>query len=585
MSTYISDGIIEKISERADIVEVISEYIPLKKAGKNYKALCPFHEERTPSFIVSPEKQLFHCFGCGVGGNVFSFIMKWEKVSFPEAVKMLGEKVGISVDTSSGEENGGISRREFYQINETVLCFFKRCLKENKRARDYLKIRGMKEEVQSLFKIGYAPLSADFIEFCKEEKLSFENLEKIGLLLPSQKGKGYYAYFRERVIFPIFTPEGKVCGFGGRVLDDRHSPKYLNSPQSSVFDKGRNLYGLNFAKEFIKREKSVILVEGYTDLIFLYQAGIGNVVASLGTSLTPPQVRLIKRWTNKVFVTYDQDKAGISATLRGIDLLLEADLEIRIVDLPEGMDPAEVIEKKGKDFFIEKLREAKEYFDWRINLEICRKPSLTVDDKIEIVNSLFDTLIKVKSLIKIKELISGMARWLDLNESLLEMEFEKFKGKEKVTIPPEFLKKQEARIETEKMLLQLMLNDEEILKIVKEKWNIEDFVNSSYRKIAEEAIFLAEKKELSISGLINSLKDEKLSSVVSSLYLENIPLENSVREQAVLDYIKFLQKKKDGIEREEVLKKAVESEKCGDEESAKKWWMKYNSLVRESKIY
>jgi len=585
MSTYISDGIIERINERTDIVEIISEYIPLKKAGKNYKALCPFHEEQTPSFVVSPEKQLFHCFGCGAGGNVFSFIMKWEKVSFPEAVKMLGEKVGISVDTSLGEENGGISRREFYQINETVLCFFKKCLKENKRARDYLKIRGMEEEVQSLFKIGYAPLSVNFIEFCKEEKFSFENLEKIGLLLPSQKGKGYYAYFRERIIFPIFTPEGKVCGFGGRVLDDHHSPKYLNSSQSSVFDKGKNLYGLNFTKEFIEKEKSVILVEGYTDLIFLYQAGIRNVVASLGTSLTPPQVRLIKRWTNRVFVAYDQDKAGISATLRGIDLLLEADLGIKIVDLPEGMDPAEVIKKKGKDFFIEKLREAKEYFDWRINLEIYRKPSLTVQDKIEIVNSLFGTLIKVKSLIKIKELISGMARWLNLNESLLEMEFEKFKGKEKVTIPPEFLKKEEAYTETEKMLLQLMLSDEEILKMVKEKWDTEDFVNSSYRKIAQEAIFLAGKKELSVSGLINSLKDEKLSSVVSSLYLENIPLENNVREQAVLDYIKFLQKKKDEIEREEVLKKAVESEKCGDEESAKKWWMKYNSLVRENKIY
>lgn len=584
MSTYISDGIIEKISEHADIVEVISEYIPLKKAGKNYKALCPFHEERTPSFVVSPEKQLFHCFGCGAGGNVFSFIMKWEKVSFPEAVKMLGEKVGISVDTSSGEENGGISRREFYQINETALYFFKKCLKENKRARDYLKIRGIEEGVQSFFKIGYAPLSGDFIEFCKEEKFPFENLEKIGLLLPSQKGKGYYAYFRERIIFPIFTPEGKVCGFGGRVLDDHHLPKYLNSPQSSVFDKGRNLYGLNFAKEFIKKEESVILVEGYTDLIFLYQAGIRNVVASLGTSLTPPQVRLIKRWANKVFITYDQDKAGISATLRGIDLLLEADLEIKIVDLPEGMDPAEVIKRKGKDFFIEKLREAKEYFDWRMNLEVSRRPSLSIKDKIEIVNSLFDTLIKVKSLIKIKELISEMARWLNLNESLLETEFEKFKGKEKVTIPLEFLKKEEAHTETEKMLLQLMLNDKEILKMVKEKWNIENFVNSSYRKIAQEAIFLAEKKELSISKLINCLKDEKLSSVVSSLYLEDIPLENNVREQAVLDYIKFLQKKKDGMEKEEALRKAVESEKCGDEESAKKWWRKYASLVRENKI-
>ncbi|MCD6231962.1 DNA primase [Candidatus Aerophobetes bacterium] len=570
MSVYISEEIIEKIGERANIVDIISEYVPLKKTGRNYKALCPFHEERTPSFIVSPEKQLFHCFGCGVGGNVFSFIMKWEKVSFSEAVRILGEKMGISIATSPDEEEEGVSRRELYQINETVLSFFQKSLQKSRVVQDYLEKRGIKEDTLNLFRIGYAPSSADFIEFCKEKGLSFENLERLKLLLPSQKREGYYAYFRERVIFPIFTPEGKVCGFGGRVLDNHSLPKYLNSSQSSLFDKGRNLYGLNFTKRFIEKERSAILVEGYTDLIFLYQAGIRNVVASLGTSLTPSQVRLLKRYTDRIFIAYDQDKAGVEATLRGIDLLLEADLEIKIIDLPEGMDPAEVIEKKGKDFFRERVKEAKEYFDWRIELEIRRRSSLDTQNKIEIVNNLFATLSKVKSLIRVKELIGEMSRWLNLNESLLEVEFEKFKEKERISIAPEFFKKEEARIEREKMLLHLMLKDEEILRMVEEKWGTENFLNSSYRKIAEEASFLMKEKEFSISGLINRLKDERLSSIISSFYLKDAFFESAERKELALDIIKSLERSKRKRKIEELREQIAKSEAVGEEEKTNK---------------
>ncbi|MEA3485416.1 MAG: DNA primase, partial [Candidatus Aerophobetes bacterium] len=279
MGGYISDEIINKISEQADIVQIISEYLPLKKAGKNYKALCPFHEERTPSFMVSGEKQLFHCFGCGVGGNVFTFLMKWEKISFPEAVKILGEKLGISVSIDE-EKKGGIPREKFYQINESVVNFFQRELRENKAAQDYLKGRGFTEETLDTWKLGYAPHSRVFLSFCKEKGFSFESLKDLGLL--SQREGDWYAYFRDRIIFPIFTPQGKVCGFGGRVLGDG-LPKYLNSPQSPLFDKGRILYGLNFSKEAIGKEKAAVLVEGYTDAVTLYQGGMRNVVASLGT--------------------------------------------------------------------------------------------------------------------------------------------------------------------------------------------------------------------------------------------------------------------------------------------------------------
>jgi len=276
--------------------------------------------------------------------------------------------------------------------------------------------------------LGYAPASRVFLSFCKKKGISLERLRDLGLL--SLGKEDWYAYFRERIIFPIFTPQGRICGFGGRVLDSS-SPKYLNSPQSPVFDKGRVLYGLNFSKEAIGKEKAVVLVEGYTDAITLYQGGIRNVVASLGTSLTASQARLIKRYADEVFIAYDQDKAGIAATLRGIDLLLEADLKVRIISLPRGMDPAEFLDKKGAKLFVKEKDKAISYFDYRVNLEIGQSSFLEPEDKLRVVNALFPTLSRVKNLIKLQELIKKLAHRLNIDESLLGMEFEKFKRRQR----------------------------------------------------------------------------------------------------------------------------------------------------------
>ncbi|TKJ45391.1 DNA primase, partial [Candidatus Aerophobetes bacterium Ae_b3a] len=291
MPSFISQELIERVSNHFDIVEIISQYIPLKKTGRNYKALCPFHEEKTPSFVVSPEKQLFHCFGCGVGGNLFAFFMKWEKITFPEAVKMIADRAGISIPTMDTGRKKGVRREEFYHTNQLVARLFQEILEKNRAIQDYLRKRGFTQKVIREFGLGYAPPSGDFLKLARQKGISLKNLKQSNLVVTSQGKEGWYAWFRSRLIFPIFNAEERICGFAGRVLDNS-LPKYVNSSQSLIFDKGKILYGLNFSKEAIRKKEEMILVEGYTDVIALHQAGIENVVASMGTSLTPSQARL-----------------------------------------------------------------------------------------------------------------------------------------------------------------------------------------------------------------------------------------------------------------------------------------------------
>ena len=578
MSGLVPEEVIDKISERADIVEIISEYLPLKKAGKNYKALCPFHQERTPSFMVSPEKQLFHCFGCGVGGNVFNFLMKWEKITFAEAIRNLGEKVGIPVRFSDEEERTSRYKEELYRINELVAEIFQEELKENERAQAYLKGRGFDEKTVATFKIGFAPSSKEFLRTCQKRELSREKLEELGLVLASNNGR--HAYFRYRIIFPIFTSRGRICGFGGRVMDDS-MPKYLNSSESPIFDKGKTLYGLNFSKEVVRRENEAILVEGYTDLIYLHQVGIRNVVASLGTSLTPWQARTIKRYSNQIFIAYDQDRAGVAATLRGIDLLLEADLRIKIIPLPRGKDPADLV-KKGRDLFLEKKAEAIPYFDYRLKQEMEKRPSLDLEDKIEILNALFPTLSKNKNVVRIRDFIKKLSQRLDLDEESIGMEFEKFKrGGSKDLFRSLFLTRKDGRQEMEKTLLQLMLDDEEIIKMVEKEWDAHLFRNSSYRLIAEKLIDSLKEGAVSSAKLAGQLEEENLSSLISSVSLSKCSWKEDSKQNFVWDLIRSLEKNNTQRRIDKLREKIKTGEDKGEEKKVERWLQELTRLKKQ----
>ena len=563
MPSFISQELIERVSNHFDIVDIISQYIPLKKAGRNYKALCPFHEEKTPSFVVSPEKQLFHCFGCGVGGNLFTFLMKWEKITFPEAVKMVAEKVGISVPTLDTEKKKGVRREDFYHTNELVARLFQEILEKNRAIQDYLRKREFTQKIIRKFGLGYAPSSGDFLKLARQKGVSLKSLKQSNLVVASQGKEGWYAWFRSRLIFPIFNTEGRICGFAGRVLDNS-LPKYVNSSQSLIFDKGKILYGLNFSKEAIRKKEEMILVEGYVDVIALHQAGLENVVASMGTSLTPSQVRLIKRYSDRVFIAYDQDKAGIAATLRSFDLLMNADLQVEIVSMPQGMDPEELVRKEGIDSFLERKKKAIPYFDYRLDMAINNRSSLARRDKGDIVAILFSILEKTE-LEKRQEMIRRLSQRLDLDEESLRAELSKLRGKERGFFSRrEFLEIEDKQMSTEKALLQLMLNEKAIIKMVKESECIENFIDSSHKKIAEEIIASLEEGEISSSKLINRLGEEKFSSLISSFSLSEELSQKEDKEQVAIDFINYLQKNKKQRRFSEVRKKIKESEEEGE---------------------
>jgi DNA primase len=363
----ISEEILEKVKEQNDIVDVISESVRLKRSGRNFSGLCPFHNEKSPSFSVSQDKQIYKCFGCGESGNVITFVMKNKNMPFVEAVKYLADRVNITIESDKGRISPTAKKRELlYKVNVEAARFFYSNLRLTKEAKEYFLNRGIKEETIKRFGLGFAKDSWNNLLF-HLRKLGFKDdlLLEAGLVSTSERTGNKYDRFRNRVIFPVFDYRGKVIGFGGRVLDDS-KPKYLNSPETLVFQKGTNLYGLNFAIKSKMQERYFIIVEGYMDLITLHQYGITNVVASLGTALTTNQARLLRRYADKVIISYDADIAGQAATMRGLDILKDAGFDVRVLSIPQGKDPDEYVRSNGKDAFIKLINVAESLIDYRL---------------------------------------------------------------------------------------------------------------------------------------------------------------------------------------------------------------------------
>ena len=348
----IPDEIIAQVLDRCDIVELISEYVTLKKAGRNFKACCPFHHEKTPSFVVNRDKQIYHCFGCGAGGNVIGFLMSHDHMDFPSAVRHLAQKAGIAIpETSSDASSETMGVRDMVlKANELTVDFFHDILIKGQRgansAQDYLKKRQVRLETAQKLKLGFAPDSWDgLITFLRSKNISLSIMEKAGLVIPREKSEGFYDRFRDRVIFPIFDLRGKCIAFGGRTMKAESGAKYMNSPETPVYAKREHLYGLHFAKQAIAQKDCAVVVEGYMDFLTPFQAGTENIVASLGTALTSEQIRLIRRYTRNVVMLYDADMAGQMATLRSLDLLVEEDMHVKIALLTSGEDPDSFIQK------------------------------------------------------------------------------------------------------------------------------------------------------------------------------------------------------------------------------------------------
>lgn len=370
MKGYIPDIKVEEIKNRANIVDLVSEYVTLKKAGRNFVGLCPFHKEKTPSFNVTPDRQMFYCFGCGEGGNAFAFLMKINQMTYPEAIRHLAKKTGVIIPEriSQKERQEASYQEQLIRINEMAASHYIRNLASSsgKEALAYLRQRGVREEVVREFRLGFALNSWHHLrDFFEKEKASLANAEQAGLLIPG-KDASPYDRFRGRLMFPVEDLNGRVIAFGGRLIGDGE-PKYLNSPESGVYVKGRNLYALNRVKEAIRRQGYAILVEGYFDLISLWSAGITHVVATLGTALTKDQVDLIGRYTTHVVVLFDPDEAGRKALMRSLELFLAGNLSARVLVLPENLDPDDYVRAYGGDSLLDLINRAPSLVDYYID--------------------------------------------------------------------------------------------------------------------------------------------------------------------------------------------------------------------------
>jgi DNA primase len=417
----------EKVKQQADIVRVVGEYVRLKKSGQNFTGLCPFHAEKSPSFAVHPTKQIYHCFGCGVGGDVFKFVMEMEKCAFPEAIRIVAEKCGISIprpkERSPEERKENQQRTVLVEMHREAQTFFVKQLEgtlEGKAAQAYLEDRGLGKDVLARFGIGYAPSGGDLLLRHLKSKYAEKLLAESGLISRDQSGR-LFDRFRRRITFPISNESGKIVAFGCRALGD-DQPKYLNSPETPIYSKSNVLYHMDRAKEGIRRQDFAILVEGYMDAIAVACAGISNVVASCGTSLAESQIKLLSRFTRRVVVNYDPDAAGQMATERSLVLLLEQDFEVRVLALPpvgnKKADPDLFIREKGAEEYLKLLKEAPPYVDYLIAR--ARQMDLTTGEgKLRAVNFLLPYVQKIPNRILRSEWATRIAQQLRLDEPVL----------------------------------------------------------------------------------------------------------------------------------------------------------------------
>lgn len=418
----ISDSKINQILESSNIVDIIGEYVDLKRAGSSFKGLCPFHNEKTPSFTVDEKKQLFHCFGCGAGGDVVSFIMQKEGLSYPESLKFLADKAGINIDYTK-DPKVNEKNKELYDINKDIMMFFYKNLLTDRKAQAYLKNRGLSSKIVNTFMLGYARDSwDDLYSYIRKENYSDKDLEELGLIKKSSKGN-YYDKYRDRIIFPIINHFGKVIGFGGRAVSGE-MPKYLNSPESSIFKKRYNLYGLNIYKR--QKRKELILVEGYMDVIALNNHGLDIAVASLGTALTIDQAKLMKRYSDDIYICYDQDNAGVNATWKAIKIFHEIGVNPSVIVIDDGNDPDDFIKTRGKDAFEEKINNAQDSYNYEYNKILDEYSLAKPAERFDKLNLFVDFLASIKQELTQEIFINNVSKLFDIDKTTLKQTISRY---------------------------------------------------------------------------------------------------------------------------------------------------------------
>ncbi|MFI5253524.1 MAG: DNA primase [Bacteroidota bacterium] len=542
----------EKIDEvrlSSDIVTIIGGFVALKKRGKNFLGLCPFHQEKTPSFTVSAEKQMYHCFGCGKGGNVFTFLMETEKISFIEAVKTLAEKAGILLPTYQSEQGDKPNlQEELYNVCRQAGLMFHQNLYETvegKLALEYFKHRGFSDETIKTFGLGYSMNGWDtLVRTMEAQQIPMERLEQAGLARKRDDGS-YYDYFRGRAMFPIFSRTGRAVGFGARKIleDDMIAGKYINSPETPIYSKSRSLYGLFQSKEAIRDAEYAILVEGYADLISMYQAGIQNIVASSGTALTKEQIKLVGDYAKKIVVTYDADSAGSKAALRGVDLIIEEGLEVRVAELPEGHDPDSYVREKGAKTFQSLIDSSISFIDYVAETYEHQGKLETPEGQAETVRALVQIIAKINDELKRDFYIKQIADKYKITEPTLHREMKKnlsqsgLKGYSQTThsspdrqIVPVAIN-HTAGVPSEipsgeRDLIHSMFDGGlEVVRMAYDLVNPIEFTHPQSRQMAEILFHqLMEGIPIDPSSLINQIEDEKLRNAIAAIVFSRYQL-------------------------------------------------------------
>ncbi|MBU1125616.1 MAG: DNA primase [Candidatus Omnitrophica bacterium] len=583
MPGLIPEAVLEEILSRVDIVELIAGYIPLKRAGKNFKAVCPFHHEKTPSFMVSSERQIYHCFGCGESGNAFKFLIRHERMEFPEAVDFLAKKTGVILPQSIPQDRKTVNQSiQLYKVNELACSFYTQNLRnpEHVDAKRYLRERGLTDETLALFSLGYAVKKWDaLVSFLRQKKAPLQVIENAGLVLPKDTG-GYYDRFRNRLIFPIKDVKSRVIGFGARVLDES-LPKYINSPETPVYVKGKNLFGLDLAKEHIRDNDCAVIVEGYLDCIIPYQYGIMNVVASLGTALTVEQIRLLKRYTHQVVMIYDADNAGELATLRSFDLLIDEDMRVKVASLPQGFDPDTFVRQYGIQAFRDRIDAAEDLFDYKLSVLLTRYRPKDVHGKAQISTLMLSTIQRFKNAVMRTEYIKQLAQVLDIREEALWQEIRKLKSPSVSTqeVPSAAL----CTNPTERLLVKLMLEVPDCIRRVKELLEPSDFQDAQIGRIVSVIFDLAEQdKPIAANCLVNSVEGEGISKIIGESVFSPDEVSIEDRDRILDDCIQRIRNQGTRLKRQSLHEQIKAAQHLGDDERLQSLMREFHHLVRSS---
>jgi DNA primase len=542
--------IIDEVKSRCEISSIISEYMAIKQSGSNYKGLCPFHGEKTPSFHINTSKQIYKCFGCGEGGDVINFVMKMENLDFMDSVKLLASKCGLEINTNiSDDARLKIEKSKKFQdvYTEAARFYFSNLTEGRNNGYDYLRNRGLSNKIIKKFGLGFSKDSwSNLKEFLLSKGYNEEELLECGLILKNKDGSNTYDRFRNRVMFPIFDYRGNIIAFGGRTLDNS-IPKYLNSPETLIFNKRENLYGLNFARKKIDN-RTIILVEGYMDLISLVQYGVENVSATLGTALTDQQSSLIKRYVDNVVISYDSDSAGVQATLRAIDILVRSGINAKVLNLRDSKDPDEFIRKYGVDEYKKEIESASHYIKYKID-NLKGNYNLNRDeDKVKYIKEACKIIKTLKSPIDSDYYISYLSQTMGISIDSIKREVygnnynksynSKFNNKIKEKPIDKVEVRTDGKMVSEKLLLKIMLENKKIREIILLKINSEDFF---FEKNIEFANFIIKNRKMdkiTIDKNESFCIDEEYIEDINSISLNNIDFENTKEIDEIINTVK-----------------------------------------------